>query len=176
MEKNITIGLIIAFILVICGAFLMHKDSGNGGFLLDFLKNHTENTTTADNSTINETINQTINETATNITENTTNNSTAISFDATAECINNTVLISVDANKENITLDEIAAFISYNNANFTQAVSQNNVTLPTVIEISPEENATVVYYYLELLYNNMTYRIPTEGAYNVTLAVNETTS
>ncbi|ACV25392.1 hypothetical protein [Methanocaldococcus fervens] len=164
MERNITIGLIIAFILVVAGAFLMHKDSGNGGFLLDFLKNHTENTTTADNSTIN----GTINETATNITDNSTGIE-EISFDASAVYGNatNAVLISINA-KENITVDLIQVFASFNNINFTKVKEVSNITLPTVVEVPANENATVMYYYLDIMYNGTEYRIPSEGAYNIT--------
>jgi len=164
MERNITIGLIIAFILVVCGAFFMSSKDTNGGFLLDFLKNHTENLTNSTNSTlINSTINETINQ-----TENITDNSTSISFDATADCINNSILISVSASKENITVDGITAFISYDNNNFTEAASLTNVTLPTVVEISNITQNATVYYYLNIVYGNMTCRVPAEGAYNIT--------
>ena len=172
MERNITAGLIIALVLTCIGAFWMSSHSSDGGgFLLDFLKNNT-NTTTADNSTTNNTYtNSTINETINSTIENITDNSTAeISFDASAVYDANTssVLISVNA-KENITVDGITAFISYDNTNFTQAVSQTNITLPNIIEVPVDGNATILYY-LDILYDNMTYRVPAEGSYNVSLA------
>ncbi|ADC69814.1 conserved hypothetical protein [Methanocaldococcus sp. FS406-22] len=167
MERNITIGLIIAFILTIIGAFYMsHSSDGGAGFLLDFLKNHTENAST--NST--DVINTTINETAPiNQTENITDNST-ISFDASAvyDANNSVVLISVSASKENITADSITAFVSFDAINFTEAASLANVTLPTVVEISNITQNATVYYYIDIMYNGTAYRLPAEGAYNIT--------
>ena len=164
MERNITIGLIIAFLLVGVGAFIMQGKDDGAGILIDFLKNHTNKTDI--NSTINETINQTI-------SENITDNSTAIgeiSFDAIADYnVNNSILlISVNANKENITVNEIAAFISYDDANFTEAAHQENVTLPALMEISNITQNATVYYYLDIVYNGTNYRLPAEGAYNIT--------
>ena len=138
-----------------------HNDGGTG-LLLDFLKNHTENITNS-TTAINETINQTTNSTI-------TDNSTAISFDAIADYnVNNSILlISVNANKENITVNEIAAFISYDDANFTEAAHQENVTLPALMEISNITQNATVYYYLDIVYNGTNYRLPAEGAYNIT--------
>ena len=166
MERNITIGLIIAFILTIAGAFIMYKsDDGGAGFLLDFLKNHTENITNSTNSTINETINQ---------TENITDNST-ISFDASAVYDNatNAVLISISASKENITVDRIDVMTSYDDFNYTTAKTLENTILPTVVEVPANENATM-YYFVVVNYNGTGHRVPAEGAYNVSL--NETAS
>ena len=172
MERNITIGLILAFILVVVGAFFINKDSGNGGFLLDFLKNVDNSTNSTINDTI--TINGTINNT-TDETNSTINETINVSFIADAVYDNNTnsVIVSITSDKENITVDNIALFTSYDNANFTKAKSLDNVTLPTTIEVTPE-NKSILYYYVEILYNNITYRLPSAGAYNVTLVANET--
>ncbi len=182
MERNITIGLIIAFLLTCIGAFwLSSHSSGEGGFLLDFLKNVDNSTNSTVNNTINTTINETINNTR-DKTNSTINETINVSFSADAVYDNNTnsVIVSITSDKENITVDNIALFTSYDNANFTKAKSLDNVTLPTTIDVVPEENKTILYYYVEILYNNATYRIPEAGAYNVTvnatLVANETAS
>ncbi|AEF96057.1 hypothetical protein [Methanotorris igneus] len=171
MERNITIGLIIALVLTCIGAFWMSSHSSEGGgFLIDFLQNLTaDNSTTNDtylndtytNSTINETINNTdnstVNETVTddNSTTLTLSFSTAAVFDNST----NSSIISVDASKENITVG-IVLFTSYDNANFTEAASLANVTLPTTITVPVNTSYSEMYYYLEILYNNVTYVIP----------------
>ena len=180
MERNITAGLIIALVLTCIGAFWMSSHSSDGGgFLLDFLKNNT-NTTTADNSTTNNTYtNSTINETINSTIENITDSSTAISFDASAVYDANTssVLISITSDRENITVDELNITYFYSLDLPDGAVgmptpghiNEENVTLPTVVEVPTNENAIALSYYLDILCGNETYRVPAEGAYNVSL-------
>jgi hypothetical protein len=181
MERNISIGLVIALVLTCIGAFWMSSHSSDGGgFLLDFLKNNT-NTTTADNSTTNNTYtNSTINETINSTIENITDNSTAeISFDASAVYDANTssVLISITSDRENITVDELNITYFYSLDLPDGAVgmptpghiNEENVTLPTVVEVPTNENAIALSYYLDILCGNETYRVPAEGAYNVSL-------
>ncbi len=163
MERNITIGLVIALLLTCIGAFWMSSNGdGSGGFLLDFLKNNT-NTTTADNSTINNTLtdNSTVNETVTD------DNSTTLSFLTSAVFDNstNSSIISIDASEENITVDSIVLFTSYDNINFTEAASLTNTTLPTTATIPIiNDTATELYYYTTVLYNNTIYRVPENGS------------
>ncbi len=163
MERNITIGLVIALLLTCIGAFWMSSNGdGSGGFLLDFLKNNT-NTTTADNSTINNTLtdNSTVNETVTD------DNSTTLSFLTSAVFDNstNSSIISIDASEENITVDSIVLFTSYDNINFTEAASLTNTTLPTTATIPiTDDTATELYYYITVLYNNTIYRVPENGS------------
>lgn len=159
MERNITIGLVIALVLTCIGAFWMSSNGdGSGGFLLDFLKNNT-NTTTADNSTINETINTTINDTIDNST-------IAISFLTSAVFDNstNSSIISIDTSEENITVDSIVLFTSYDNANFTEAGSLTNTSLPTTITVPVDTSYSELYYYVGVMYNNATYRVPENGS------------
>jgi hypothetical protein len=128
--------------------------NGSGGFLLEFLKNNT-NTTTADNSTFNETINTTIN----------TTDSTTLSFLTSAVFDNstNSSIISIDASEENITVDSIVLFTSYDNANFTEAGSLTNTSLPTTITVPVDTSYSELYYYVNVEYNNATYRVPENG-------------
>ncbi len=165
MERNITIGLVIALLLTCIGAFWMSSNGdGSGGFLLDFLKNNT-NTTTADNSTINNTYtNSTINETINTTINDTIDDSTiAISFLTSAVFDNSTnrSIISIDASEENITVSQIAVFTSYDNTTFTESYNATNITLPTTATIPIiNDTATELYYYTTVLYNNTIYRIP----------------
>jgi hypothetical protein len=156
MERNITAGLIIALVLTCIGAFWMSSHSSDGGgFLLDFLNNNT-NTTTADNSTINETINNTLTDNSTTLT---------LSFLTSAVFDNstNSSIISIDASDENITVDSTVLFTSYDNINFTEAAILTNATLPTTMTVPVNVSYSEIYYYLEISYNNATYRIPEDG-------------
>ena len=141
MERNITAGLIIALVLTCIGAFWMSGNSdGSGGFLLDFLKNNTNTTTTA-NSTI------TLSFLTSAVLDNSTNSS----------------IISIDASDENITVDSTVLFTSYDNINFTEAAILTNATLPTTMTVPVNVSYSEIYYYLEISYNNATYRIPEDG-------------
>ncbi|WP_018153469.1 hypothetical protein [Methanothermococcus thermolithotrophicus] len=176
MERNITIGLVIALVLTSIGAFWMSSHSSEGGgFLIDFLQN--SNTTTADNSTTNNTYlndtytNSTINNTSTdNSTVNETvtdDNSTTLTLSfltvAVFDNSTNSSIISLEASETNITVDNILLFTSYDNINFTEAASLTNTTLPTTITVPVNTTYSEIYYYLEVLYNNTTYRVPTNG-------------
>ena len=173
MERNITIGLIIAFLLVGVGAFIMQGKDDGAGILIDFLKNHTNKTDI--NSTINESINQTISE---NITDNSTDIG-EISFDATANYINNSILVSITADKENTTIDDLKLIYWYDTDSSElyvlppRVINYSNITLPTVIEIPDvPEDASVMTYCLDLHYNGTEYRIPSEGDYTIPLTTN----
>ena len=183
MERNITIGLVIALVLTCVGAFWMSGNSdGSGGLLLDFLQNNTDNTntTTADNSSINETINNTLtdNSTLNNSTNSTTVN---INFSASAEYSpeNNIVLVSVYAD-ENITVDELNISYIYSLCQYMpddipepEHISMTNVSLPTVVEVPVQDYATAVSYSLNILFANGTYQIPQDGEYVVNITTDE---
>jgi hypothetical protein len=141
------------------------NSDGSGGFLLDFLKNNT-NTTTADNSTINETINNTLTDNSTVNETVTDDNSTTISFLTSAVFDNstNSSIISIDVSEENTTVSQIAVFTSYDNTTFTESYIATNVTLPTTATIPiTNDTATELYYYVDVEYNNVTYRVPENG-------------
>jgi hypothetical protein len=162
MERNITIGLVIALVLTCVGAFWMSSHSSDGGgFLLDFLKNSTTNTTTADNLTFNETINQT-----TNTTDNlTVVNQLSFSIAAIYDNSTNSSLVSITSSQDNISVSQIAVFTSYDNTTFTESYTANNVTLPTTATIPIiNDTATELYYYTTVLYNNTIYRVPENGS------------
>ena len=165
MDRGIMVGLIIALVLTAAGAFLISANNGDGGFLLDFLQN--SNTSTGDNNSTNNsyinntnsTINQTTNDTQLNNTNSTISFITAAVFDNST----NNSIISIDTSN-NITVDSIVLFTSYNNTNFTEASSLANVSLPTTITVPVNMSYSELYYYLELLYNNTTYRVPENGS------------
>jgi len=166
MDRGIMVGLIIALILTILGAFLICSNNGDGGFLLDFLQNSNTSTSGDNNSTnnsyinnTNSTINQTTNDTQLNNTNSTISFITAAVFDNST----NNSIISIDTSN-NITVDSIVLFTSYNNTNFTEASSLANVSLPTTITVPVNMSYSELYYYLELLYNNTTYRVPENGS------------
>ena len=180
MERNITIGLVIALVLTCVGAFWMSGNSdGSGGLLLDFLQNNTDNTntTTADNSSINETINNTLTDNST--LNNSTNSTTVINFSASAEYSpeNNIVLVSVYAD-ENITVDELNISYIYSlympdDIPEPRHISMTNVSLPTVVEVPVQDYATAVSYSLNILFANGTYQIPQDGEYVVNITTDE---
>ncbi|HIP90646.1 MAG TPA: hypothetical protein EYH22_03785, partial [Candidatus Nanopusillus sp.] len=107
----------------------------------------------------NSTINQTTNDTQLNNTNSTISFITAAVFDNST----NNSIISIDTSN-NITVDSIVLFTSYNNTNFTEASSLANVSLPTTITVPVNMSYSELYYYLELLYNNTTYRVPENGS------------
>ncbi|MCS3900839.1 hypothetical protein [Methanococcus voltae] len=158
-NKNITIGLIIALVLTCVGAYWMGGHSGDGGgFLFDFLKN--KNTT--DNSTNNDTKNNTlINDTLINSTINQTTNNT-INFITSAVFDNSTnnSVISIEASSENIIASQLTIFTSYTNDSFIEAYSSSDVSLPKVVTLAVNANNSNLYYYINVEYNNNTYRIP----------------
>jgi len=169
MDRNITTGLIIALILTVAGAFLISSNNGDGGFLLDFLQNSNtstgDNNSTINNSYINNT-NSTINQTTNDTQLNNTNSTITLSFITAAVFDNstNSSIISIDTSEDNITVDSIVLFTSYNNSNFTEASSLANVTLPTTITVPVNISYPELYYYLEILYDNITYRVPENGS------------
>lgn len=168
MNNNTIIGFLIAIFIIIAGVYwISSQDSDNGGFLLDFFKksNSTEENNATNNTYTNETnlnpVNGTINNTP-------VDNSTVatIQFLTTAVFDNstNTSLISVNASEDNITVDSITLFTSYDNINFTEEENRINVSLPTIFTVPVNVSYQELYYYLEILYNNMTYRVPENGS------------
>ncbi|MCS3922590.1 hypothetical protein M2325_001286 [Methanococcus voltae PS] len=160
LDKNITIGLVIALVLTCVGVYCINGNGGDGGgFLFDFLKNKnttnnsTNNDTNNNNTLINDTlINSTINQT----TNNTINFITSAVFDNST---NNSV-ISIEASSENIIASQLTIFTSYTNDSFIEAYSSSDVSLPKVVTLAVNANNSNLYYYINVEYNNNTYRIP----------------
>ena len=172
MNNNTIIGFLIAIFIIIAGVYwISSQDSDNGGFLLDFFKksNSTEENNATNNTYTKETSPNPVNDTINNTINNTpVDNSTVatIQFLTTAVFDNstNTSLISVNASEDNITVDSITLFTSYDNINFTEEENRINVSLPTIFTVPVNIPYQGLYYYLEILYNNMTYRVPENGS------------
>jgi len=176
MNREILVGLIIALILTCVGAYwITSQGNGDGGFLLDFLRSSNttvEGNLTSNNTYLNETnstINNTVNNTpADNSTITTLQFLTTTVFDNSTD----TALISVNAS-ENITVDSMVLFTSYNNINFSEIETYTNVSLPTVLTIPVNTSYSILYYYLEILYNNMTFRIPENSSEALNITIQE---
>ncbi|MBA2846653.1 hypothetical protein HNP88_000837 [Methanococcus maripaludis] len=107
------------------------------------------------------------------ITEENTTEETAISFTAVSDfnSTSGTVLFSLSASEENTTAD-VLLFTSYDNTSFTNTVNSTALELPGTFEFTANSTETDLYYYLEIVNDGDTSRLPAEGAewINVTIA------
>jgi hypothetical protein len=107
--------------------------------------------------------------------ENTTEETeeTALSFTAVPDFDNTTgiVLFSLSASEDNKTAD-VLLFTSYDNTTFTNTVNSTALELPGTFEFTADGAETDLYYYLEIVCDENTSRLPAEGAewINVTIA------
>ncbi|MBA2862933.1 hypothetical protein [Methanococcus maripaludis] len=107
--------------------------------------------------------------------ENTTEETeeTALSFTAVPDFDNTTgiVLFSLSASEDNKTAD-VLLFTSYDNTTFTNTVNSTALDLPGTFEFTANSTETDLYYYLEIVCDENTSRLPAEGAewINVTIA------
>ncbi|MBB6067902.1 hypothetical protein HNP97_001412 [Methanococcus maripaludis] len=81
------------------------------------------------------------------------------------------VLFSLSASEENTTAD-ILLFTSYDNTTFTNTVNSTALDLPGTFEFTANSTETDLYYYLEIVCDDNTSRLPAEGAewINITVA------
>lgn len=81
------------------------------------------------------------------------------------------VLFSLSASEENKTAD-VSLFTSYDNTTFTNTVNSTALSLPGTFEFTADALETDLYYYLEVVCDENTSRVPTDGAewLNITVA------
>lgn len=107
------------------------------------------------------------------ITEENTTEETAISFTAVSDfnSTSGTVLFSLSASEENTTAD-VLLFTSYDNTSFTNTVNSTALELPGTFEFTTNSTETDLYYYLDIVCDENTSRLPAEGAewINITVA------
>ena len=107
------------------------------------------------------------------ITVSNTSEETALSFTAVPDFDNTTgiVLFSLSASDENKTAD-VLLFTSYDNTTFTNTVNSTALELPGTFEFTANSTEADLYYYLEIVCDGNTSRLPAEGAewINITVA------
>ncbi|MBA2860870.1 hypothetical protein [Methanococcus maripaludis] len=106
--------------------------------------------------------------------ENTTEENTdLLTFTAVSDFDSTTgvVLFSLSASVENTTAD-ILLFTSYDNTTFTNTVNSTALDLPGTFEFTADAAETDLYYYLEIVCDGNTSRLPAESAewINITIA------
>ncbi|MBA2864896.1 hypothetical protein [Methanococcus maripaludis] len=106
------------------------------------------------------------------IVSNTTEE-TALTFTAVSDFDNTTgiVLFSLSASEENKTAD-VLLFTSYDNTTFTNTVNSTALELPGTFEFTANSTEADLYYYMEIVNDGNTTRLPAEGAewLNITVA------
>jgi hypothetical protein len=117
---------------------------------------------------------ETVEITVENTTEDTnTTEGTALTFTAVSDFDNTTgiVLFSLSASEENKTAD-VLLFTSYDNTTFTNTVNSTALDLPGTLEFTADAAETDLYYYMEIVNDGNTTRLPTESAewINITVA------
>ena len=139
--------------------------------MLDFLKN--SNTTEENNNTtaINNTLLNETHPTAIATSADTTRGPSDIDpvqflvIAVFEDTINKSIIsIYTLGNNTEIQVDSITLFTSYDNINFTEVETYTNITPLTAFTIPVNTTYQELYYYLEILYNNTTHRIPGSGA------------
>ncbi|MBB6402483.1 hypothetical protein HNP92_001805 [Methanococcus maripaludis] len=108
------------------------------------------------------------------IVSNTTEENTdLLTFTAVSDFDSTTgvVLFSLSASVDNTTAD-ILLFTSYDNTTFTNTVNSTALDLPGTFEFTADAAETDLYYYLEIVCDENTSRLPAEGAewINITVA------
>ena len=107
------------------------------------------------------------------ITVSNTSEETALSFTAVPDFDNTTgiVLFSLSASDENKTAD-VLLFTSYDNTTFTNTVNSTALELPGTFEFTANSTEADLYYYLEIVCDGNTSRLPAESAewINITVA------
>ncbi|MBA2852969.1 hypothetical protein HNP89_000926 [Methanococcus maripaludis] len=102
-----------------------------------------------------------------------TTEETALSFTAVSDFDNTTgiVLFSLSASEDNKTAD-VLLFTSYDNTTFTNTVNSTALDLPGTFEFTADVAETDLYYYLEIVCDGNTSRLPAESSewINVTIA------
>jgi len=116
---------------------------------------------------------ETVEITVSNDTEENITEETVISFTAVSDFNSTTgiVLFSLSASEENTTAD-ILLFTSYDNTTFENTVNSTALDLPGTFEFTANSTETDLYYYLEIVCDDNTSRLPAEGAewINITVA------
>ncbi|WP_459202056.1 hypothetical protein [Methanococcus sp. CF] len=81
------------------------------------------------------------------------------------------VLFSLSASEDNKTAD-VLLFTSYDNITFTNTVNSTALSLPGTFEFTADAAETDLYYYMEVVCDENTSRLPAEGAdwINITVA------
>ncbi|AVB75935.1 hypothetical protein [Methanococcus maripaludis] len=108
------------------------------------------------------------------IVSNTTEENTdLLTFTAVSDFDNTTgiVLFSLSASEDNKTAD-VLLFTSYDNTTFTNTVNSTALDLPGTFEFTADAAETDLYYYLEIVCDGNTSRLPAESAewINITIA------
>ncbi|MBM7408436.1 hypothetical protein [Methanococcus maripaludis] len=102
---------------------------------------------------------------------------TAFSSEAAFNSETGDVLITFNASKENITVDSIELYVSYDELTFTKTNTFEDISLPLDVEVTPESGEETLYYYAVVSYSDKTYRLPeSAGDYEtVEITVENTT-
>jgi len=80
------------------------------------------------------------------------------------------VLFSLSASEENTTAD-VLLFTSYDNTTFENTVNSTALELPGTFEFTANSTETDLYYYLEIVCDDNTSRLPAEGAEWINITV-----